>query len=137
MQILCICQGGNCRSVAMAYVLKYEYKHELPYLKEVEYKKPLTLPIWNSQNHKRVQFTKHYTRTFFEMSLVENKFSIKDTYGHIPAKEKGVVWAIWGNGRIDVEFDNFGLVLNLHPAQFNLLNLPLHTIDLEPWESML
>ena len=28
MKILCVCQGGNSRSVAMAYVLKYHFGHD-------------------------------------------------------------------------------------------------------------
>lgn len=28
MKILCLCQGGSCRSVALAYLFKYKYKQD-------------------------------------------------------------------------------------------------------------
>lgn len=28
MKILCVCVGGNCRSVTLAYMLKYHYGHD-------------------------------------------------------------------------------------------------------------
>ena len=28
MKILCVCLGGNCRSVHLAYLLKYRYGHD-------------------------------------------------------------------------------------------------------------
>jgi hypothetical protein len=98
----------------------------------------ITTPLWESKSYPKKELSISWLgETYTEGSYVELNWNLKDKFGHIPKGSKGFVSAVWSGGRMDIDFDFFGLVLDVHPAKTILLANNLIPLSLDTWECSL
>jgi hypothetical protein len=93
-----------------------------------------TTPLWGSKTLVDiVPEVVYLNEPFKKNSVVESLYVIVDGFGTVPKWSTGLVSECYSNGRVDVNFDLYGKISNIHPAQLVLLSPEECPLNMNTW----